>query len=78
MTIDYSVKGKVQIKMLDYVDKLLAEAPDCFGGEWATPAGEHLFQVNPDCTPLDKDRSELFHHLVGSPAKKFEDLLLWS
>jgi hypothetical protein len=39
MTLDYSTKGKVHIKMLDSVAKMLQDLPEEFDGEASTPAG---------------------------------------
>ena len=38
MTIDWSVDGKVIFTMYDYLENILAEAPDNFDGEDVTPA----------------------------------------
>ena len=38
MTIDWSVDGKVIFTMYDYLEDILAEAPDNFDGEGVTPA----------------------------------------
>ena len=35
--------------MRQYIDKILSEAPPVIRGVSQTPAGEHLFKVNPDC-----------------------------
>ena len=65
MTIDYSVKGKVKISMIDYIKTMLADAPEDMGGESATPAGNHLFQVDPNGEPLNEDAAILFHHFTA-------------
>lgn len=66
MTIDYSVEGKVMIKMLDYVLEILDEAPVDMNGEAVTPAAEHLFTLNEvDPEKLDEPGSELYHRLVA-------------
>ena len=67
MTIDYSKKGKVQVKMVDYVENMLKdlEEPE-FQGEATTPAANHLFTVNEeDPELLNEEKAELFHHLVA-------------
>ena len=38
MNIDWSVDGKVIFTMYDYLENILAEAPDNFDGEGVTPA----------------------------------------
>ena len=43
MTIDWSVHGKVIFIMYDYLEDILAEAPDYFDGEDVTPVASDLF-----------------------------------
>jgi hypothetical protein len=62
MVIDYSIDGKVQIKMIDYIKAMLDELPDDMAGEAATPAANHLFTVNEDPVPLNEDNADMFHH----------------
>ena len=64
MTIDYSVPGKVIIRMDDYVKAILDEAPSDMDGVVLTPAADHLFDVNPDAKSLDMTQAKLFHHLM--------------
>ena len=63
MTLDYSMPGKVLVKMTDYVKAMLDELPSDMEGEAATPAANHLFQVN-ESNPqlLDEARATMFHH----------------
>jgi len=65
MTIDFSIPGKVQFRMDDYVDRLLAEVPEDMSGVAVTPAATHLFQVNPKSERLDDDTADIFHHLTA-------------
>jgi hypothetical protein len=62
MTIDYSVKGKVQINMIEYIKHMLSKVLTNMAGESATPADNHLFQVNEDAERLDEDTAQLFVH----------------
>ena len=65
MTLDFSQKGKVVVKMDDYVKTMLNDAPSSMDGKAATPATAHLFKVNTvDPKPLDQARKDLFVHLV--------------
>ena len=65
MTLDFSQKGKVVVKMDDYVKTMLNDAPSSMDGKAATPAAAHLFKVNTvDPKPLDQARKDLFVHLV--------------
>ena len=65
MTLDFSTKGKAKIKMIDYVEGMLADLPVDMAGESATPAADHLFQVNTDDPiKLDKEKLQFFHHYV--------------
>ena len=65
MVLDYSIDGKVQVSMNDYVEDLLMSLPDAMAGESSTPAGNHLFTVNPDAEHLSASESEMFHHYVA-------------
>ena len=49
ITLDYSSLGKMVVDMKQYIDKVLLETPPDIKGVAQTPAGEHLFKVNPDC-----------------------------
>ncbi len=51
--------------MIDYIKSMLADVPDNMGGESATPAGNHLFQVNPDGELLNEATAILFHHFTA-------------
>ena len=66
MTIDYTSDGCVSFIMKDYVTELLKERPnDMDAGAATTPAASHLFQINENCTKLDPEKADLFHHLVA-------------
>jgi Reverse transcriptase (RNA-dependent DNA polymerase) len=66
MTLDYSIDGKVQIKMFDYIDNMLKELPADMDGESATPAPNHLFEVNSENQVLlGKEKADMFHHNVA-------------
>jgi hypothetical protein len=65
MTLDYSKKGKVKIKILDYVEKMLADLPAKMDGEAPSPAANHLLTVNDDQAKVDEKRARLFHIYVA-------------
>jgi hypothetical protein len=65
MTLDYSEKGRVKIKMLDYVDKMLSDLPDEMDGEAPSPAANHLLTVNDEQTKVDEKKAQLFHTYVA-------------
>jgi hypothetical protein len=65
MTLDYSEKGKVKIKMLDYVNKMLADLPAEMDGEDHSPASNHLLTVNDDQTKVDEKKAQFFHTHVA-------------
>ena len=65
MTLDFSEKGRVVVKMDNYVKTMLNDAPSSMDGKAATPAAAHLFKINTENPkPLDKERKDLFVHLV--------------
>ena len=51
--------------MEKYIDEMLEEAPAEFSQEVKTCAASHLFNVNEECPKLDKERKDIFHHLVA-------------
>ena len=66
MTLDYGIDGRVQIKMFDYIENMLKGLPTDMDGESATPAANHLFEVNEkDPVMLDKEQADMFHHNVA-------------
>ena len=65
MTLDFSVRGQVTIKMSNYVKTMLNNAPASMDGKVTTPAAAHLFKVNIDDPKLlNKEKQEVFVHLV--------------
>ena len=54
MTLDFSIDGKVQISLEEYIRNILAELLEDMDGMATTPAAEHLFKVNETPTYLDK------------------------
>ena len=65
-TIDYSTPGQVAFTMFDFLQKMLNEFPDKDSTfEYATPAANKLFTVDPDATPLDELHSNIFHTLTA-------------
>ena len=56
---------KVQISMNDLIDEMLKTLPEDMSGESSTPAGNHLFTVNPDAIQLSASESEEYHHHVA-------------
>ena len=65
MSLDFSERGRVVVKMSNYVKNMLNDAPASMDGKAATPAAAHLFKVNTETPKLfGKDKKELFVHLV--------------
>ena len=64
MTIDWSVDGKVIFTMYDYLEDILAEAPDDFDGEDVTPAVSDLFQVDEAYRKLDVPTADIFRCFI--------------
>jgi hypothetical protein len=66
MTIDYSEDGKSKSSMQDYILSMLNKLPEDMTGESATPAGDHLFEVNnTNPSRLDEKTAMFFHHNVA-------------
>jgi hypothetical protein len=61
ITLDYTEKDKVEIKMVDYVEKMLTDLPDEMGGEAPSlAASNHLFTEDENQTKVDKKKAQLF------------------
>ena len=65
MWLDYSLDGKVQVQMYDYIDNMLAALPEDMGGTVTSPAANHLFTVNDAGKKLTRGQAEMFHHNVA-------------
>lgn len=65
MTLDFTHPKKVKVNMSDYVERMVSEAPESFGGVASTPAANHLFTVNEECATLDEHLVARFHHTVA-------------
>jgi hypothetical protein len=69
MTLDFSLEGKVMVKMDEYVQEILEVSDMSVSGESATPAaGDHLFTVNKDAGEehlLGKEDWEYFHTMTA-------------
>ena len=67
MTLDYTVRGKVQITIIDSLDKVLIafDKAEPKGGITKTSAAlESLFKVNKYCEKLPHNKTLQFHNLV--------------
>ena len=65
MTLDFSERGRVVVKMYNYVKNMLNDAPASMDGKVATPTAAHLFKISMENPKLlGKDKKELFVHLV--------------
>ena len=64
MVLDFSTPGKVKFSMVDYIKEMLDELPEDMAGEAATPAANHLFEVNEATSEmlLDEQHADMFHH----------------
>ena len=51
--------------MYDYIDKMLAKLPSDMNGTSTRPAATHLSDVDDGAEKLDKEKEQLFHHLVA-------------
>ena len=65
MKIDYRNPGVVKINMCDYVTKMIEDFPVKIEKEAATPAGEHLFKINPNSSKINKNNMQDFHTFVA-------------
>ena len=65
MTLDFTERGRVVVKMSNYIKNMLKDTPASMDGHATTPAVTHLFKINMDNPKLlCKEKKELFIHLV--------------
>jgi hypothetical protein len=64
-TMDYSEKGKFKIKMVDYVDKIIADLPSEIDCKAPSPAAKHFLTVNDNQIKVDEKKAQFFHTYVA-------------
>jgi hypothetical protein len=67
MTLDYTVRGQVNITMFDYVDEIITafdKAEQKCGGTKTSAAPDGLFKVDESCEKLKQDKAVELHNLV--------------
>ena len=65
MTIDYSIEGKVEFFMYDYIEQILGEVDSKLrSGLSVTPAASHLFNVSDNGVKLNRKEADAFHRNV--------------
>jgi hypothetical protein len=68
MTLDYTVRGRVNISMFDYVDEIINafdKAEPKGGGTKSSAAPDDLFKVDEDREKLPPEKAAEFHNLVA-------------
>jgi hypothetical protein len=68
MTLDYTVRGRVNILMFDYVDEIINafdNAEPKGGGTKSSAAPDNLFKVDEDRDKLPPEKAVEFHNLVA-------------
>jgi hypothetical protein len=65
MTLDFTEKGVAKVSMQPYIENILKEMPVEMAGVAPTPATNSLFEVNANCSKLNMENSEFFHHVVA-------------
>ena len=65
MWLDFSLDGKVQVQMFDYIDNMLGDLPEDMCGMVSSPAADHLFTVNDTGKKLNRKQSEMFYHNIA-------------
>ena len=83
MTLDYSIKGKVVIDMVNHVKSMINDFKYqhelSAGVVPKTPAASHLFEARDDSPKLSKEKAEEFHAVVARAlfaSKRVRDDLL--
>ena len=64
MWLDFSLDGKVQVQIFNYIDNILGDLPEDMCGMVTSPAADHLFTVSDTGKKLTCEQSEMFHHNI--------------
>jgi hypothetical protein len=65
MQIDFSVEGKVIIRMDEYIQEILDEARSDMDGLATSPAANHLFMINANPVVLCEEDKQYFHTMTA-------------
>eukprot|EP00957_Ditylum_brightwellii_P074797 5684369-Ditylum_brightwellii.AAC.1 len=60
MMLDFQKKCEVKVIVANYVQEIIEDFPKVIQGITATPAAEHLFEVEKEGTPLEESISRQF------------------
>ena len=60
MTLDFTEKGKAKVDMSECIKKMVEDFSIKTDKIDETPAGEHLFVVDPNCPKLDEEQKQEF------------------
>ena len=63
--LDFSLNGKVQVQMFDYIDNMLGDLPEDMCGMVTSPGADHLFTMSNTGKKLTREQSDMFHHNVA-------------
>jgi hypothetical protein len=64
MTFNYSFDDEVRINMSQYILKVITEFPQEILGMCATPAADHLYNIQENGKKPNKELAEAFHHMT--------------
>ena len=65
MWLDFSLDGKVQVQMFNFINNMLGDQPEDMCGTGTSPAADHLFTVSDTGKKLTLEQLEMFHHNVA-------------
>jgi hypothetical protein len=64
--VDFCEDHKVKLTIYDYIEEQIKETPaELMKGSSVTPAANHMFLVNPECTKLNDVDAALYHYLMA-------------
>jgi hypothetical protein len=65
MKLDFRKRGKVRVSMIEYLEEIIDEFPEAVEATVSSPAADHLFKINEECTPLDEEMARSFHTMTA-------------
>eukprot|EP00957_Ditylum_brightwellii_P174597 13293928-Ditylum_brightwellii.AAC.1 len=64
--LDCRKRGKVKVGMVKYTKEVVEAFPEKIKGSVTTPAANHLFEVNKNCSKLSEEKGRVYHTTMAT------------
>ena len=65
MKVEYHKRSKVNINMIEYLNKILDDLPENYQGRAITPAENHIFEIKETAHKLSERDAQAFHTIAA-------------